>query len=243
MGMKKIYFLILAFVFVGSIPAVAFSEDVFAPVKKVYMNDGKTIECQMGWLDGARMICRKFGGNMTLPLQSVNFEKTFPKYKHVDGETVLLVHPGPRYQDENIVISNVRMVRGSESQAKSSCVVVCEIMNRGDPCEVRVVVTALDTQGKLVHQIDIVSESRLDTGESSILKRRLDGSGAALENQMSFLKVSHVERSNVLETLLNGKKAGYRATGSAAEGNQDKVREEKIRALKETFLKERPSSP
>jgi len=238
--MKKIYFLILAFVFVGSIPAITFSEDVFAPVRKVYMNDGKMIECQMGWLDGARMICRKFGGNVTLPLQSVNFEKTFPKYKNVDGGTVLLVHPGPRYQDENIVISNVRMVWGSESQAKSSCVVVCEIMNRGDPCEVRVVVNAQDAQGKILHQIDVPSESRLDTGEWSIVRRRLDGAGVGLENHMTFLKVSHVERSNVLESLLNGKKAGY---NSAAEGNQDSVREEKIRALKETFLRERPSSP
>jgi hypothetical protein len=60
---------------------------------------------------------------------------------------------------------------------------------------------------------------------------------------MIFLKVSQVERSNVLESLLNGKKAGYRTAGSGADGNQDKVREEKIRALKETFLRERPSSP
>src|SRR4030042_1300980 len=109
MGMKRICFLILAFVFVGWIPAIAFSEEVFAPVKKVYLNDGKLIECQMGWLDGARMICRKFGGNMTLPLQTVNFEKTFPKYKKPDGETVLLVHPGPRYQDEQMLLSNTRM--------------------------------------------------------------------------------------------------------------------------------------
>jgi len=239
MGMRKICFLILAFVFVGSIPSIVFSEDVFAPVKKVYMNDGKMIECQMGWLDGARMICRKFGGNMTLPLQSVNFEKTFPKYKIGDGETVLLVHPGPRYQDENIVISNVRVVRGLEGQGKNSCVVVCEIMNRGDPCEVRVVVNALDAQGKTLHQIDVPSESRLDTGESSILRSKLDGAGAALENQMIFLKVSHVERSNVQETLLNGKKAEYGTAG----GSQDRVRMEKIRALKEAFLKERPLSP
>lgn len=240
MGMKKLYFLILAFFFVGFIPAIAFSDDVFAPVRKVYMNDGKMIECQMGWLDGARMICRKFGGNVTLPLQSVNFEKTFPKYKSVDGEKVLLVHPGPRYQDENIVISNVRIVRGPETHGKSSCLVVCEIMNRGDPCEVRVVVNALDAQSKTLHQIDITSESRLDTGESSILRSKLDGAGAALENQMIFLKVSQVERSNVLESLLNGKKANYK---TAADGNQDGVREEKIRALKETFLKERPPSP
>jgi hypothetical protein len=243
MAMRKLYFLILAVVLVGSAPTIAFSEDIFAPVKKVYMNDGKVIECQMGWLDGARMICRKFGGNMTLPLQSVNFEKTFPKYKIGDGETVLLVHPGPRYQDENIVISNVRMVRGLESQAKNSSVVVCEIMNRGDPCEVRVVVNALDAQGKIIHQIDISSESRLDIGQSSILKRRLDGPGATLENQMIFLKVSHVERSNVLETLLNGKKPNYGATGSGADGNQNRAREEKIRFYKEAFLRERPSSP
>jgi hypothetical protein len=243
MGMRKIHFLILVFVFVGSLPAIAFSEDVFAPVKKVYMNDGKTIECQMGWLDGSKMICRKFGGNVTLPLQSVNFERTFPKYKNVDGETVLLVHPGPRYQDENIVISNVRIVRGAESQGKSSCDVVFEILNRGDPCEVRVVVNALDAQGKILHQIDVPSESRLDTGESSLLKKRLDGPGAGLENQMSFLKVSHVERSNVQETLLNGKKAEYGTAGSSGDGTQNKARQEKIRALKEIFLRERPSSP
>jgi len=239
MGMRKLYFLILAFVLMGSVPAIAFSEDVFAPVRKVYMNDGKVIECQMGWLDGARMICRKFGGNMTLPLQSVNFEKTFPKYKIGDGETVLLVHPGPRYQDENIVISNVRMVRGLDSQAKNSCVVVCEIMNRGDPCEVRVVVNALDAQGKIIHQIGIPSESRLDIGESSILKGRLDGAGAALENQMISLKVTHVERSNIQQSLLNGKKAEYGTAG----GNQNRAREEKIRFFKEAFLRERPSSP
>ena len=237
--MRKVHFLILALVLAGCTPAIAFSEDVFAPVRKVYMNDGKMIECQMGWLDGARMICRKFGGNMTLPLQNVNFEKTFPKYKTGDGETVLLVHPGPRYQDENVVISNLRMVRGPENQSKNSFVVVCEIINRGNPCEVRVVMNALDAQGKTIHQIDISSESRLDIGESSILKRRLDGAGAALENQMIFLKVSHVERSNIQETLLNGKKAEYGTAG----GSQDRVRMEKIKALKEAFLKERPLSP
>ncbi len=129
--MRKTCLLLLALILAGSTPTIAFSEDVFAPVKKVYMNDGKTIECQMGWVDGARMICRKFGGNMTLPLQSVHFEKTFPKYKQLDGETVLLVHPGPRYQDENLVISNIRVVRVSESQAKSYCVVVCETMKQG----------------------------------------------------------------------------------------------------------------
>lgn len=232
--MRKTYFLILALVIVGSIPTIAFSEDVFAPVKKVHMLDGKTIECQMGWLDGARMICRKFGGNMTLPLRSVNFEKTFPKYKKVDGETVLLVHPGPRYQDENIVISNIRIVRGAESQGKSSCVVVCEIMNRGDPCDVRVVVNALDAQGKFLHQIDVSSESRLDVGELAILRRRLDGQGAGLENQMTFLKVSHVERTNVLVSAIEGR------NGDRVGTSQNKIRENKIKALKEIFLREKP---
>jgi hypothetical protein len=254
MGMKKTCFLILVFVFAASIPAIAFSEDVFAPVKKVYMNDGKTIECQMGWLDGARMICRKFGGNMTLPLQSVDFEKTFPKYKKVDGETVLLVHPGPRYQDENVVISNVRMVRASESPAKSdasinkaqthlqatACMIVFEIMNRGDPCEVLVVVNAMDAQGKILHQIDVASESRLDTGESSIMKERLNGAGPGLENQMIFLKVSQVERRNVLESGIEGRNAEHNGAGSAVKTNQDRVRENKVRALREIFLKERP---
>jgi hypothetical protein len=243
MGMRKIYSLIFALVFVGSMAAPAFSEDVFAPVKKVYMNDGKVIECQMGWLGGAKMICRIFGGNMTLSLQSVDFKKTFPKYRNGEGETVLLVHPGPRYQDENVVISNVRMVRLPESNAKTSCVVVCEILNRGDPCQVRVVMNALDSQGRVLSQIDIPSESRLDTGDSPVLKRRLDGAAAGLENQMVSLKVIQVERSNIEASPLNGKKANFGTTGSGPNGTQNTAREEKIRALKETFLKESPSSP
>jgi ribosomal protein L12E/L44/L45/RPP1/RPP2 len=71
----------------------------------------------------------------------------------------------------------------------------------------------------------------------------LDGPGAALENQMIFLKVSHVERSNVQETLLNGKRAAHKTAGSSADGSQNKAREEKIRALKEMFLRERASTP
>ncbi|MCU0594726.1 MAG: hypothetical protein MUC98_04585 [Desulfobacterota bacterium] len=241
--MRKIHFLVLVCLFAGSFPANAWSQDVFAPVKKVYMNDGKVIECQMGWLDGAKMICRKFGGNVTLPLQSVHFEKTFPKYKGVEGETVLLVHPGPRYQDENIVINNVRMVRGPDSQSKSPCTVVFEIMNRGDPCEVRVAVSALDAQGRVLHQIEIPSEVRLDTGETSLLKKQLEGPAAGLETQMSYLKVTQVERSHIQETLLNGKKAGQGTAGTSADGTQDRAKQEKIRALKDQFLRERPSSP
>jgi hypothetical protein len=243
MAMRKVHFLILALVLAGCTPAIAFSEDVFAPVRKVYMNDGKMIECQMGWLDGARMICRKFGGNMTLPLQNVNFEKTFPKCKTGDGETVLLVHPGPRYQDENVVISNLRMVRGPENQSKNSFVVVCEIINRGNPCEVRVVMNALDAQGKTLRQVEVPSESRLDTGESSILKTRLEGPGASLESQTVSLKVSHVERFNVLEAPPNREKPDYETAASVAGGTQNKARQEKIRLLKEAFLRERPSPP
>jgi hypothetical protein len=236
--MRKIYSLIFALLLVASMTAPAFGEDVFAPVKKVYMNNGKEIECQMGWLDGARMICRKFGGNMTLPLHSIDFKKTFPKYKDGEGETVLLVHPGPRYQDENVVVSNVRMVRLPESNAKGSLVVVCEILNRGDPCQVRVVLNALDSQGRVLRQIDIPSESRLDTGDSPVLKKQLDGAAAGFENQMLSLKVIQVERSNIQETPLNGKKAG-----SGPNGTQNTAREEKIRALKEILLRENPSSP
>ena len=241
MGMRKIYFLIFALLFVGSMPTPAFSEDVFAPVKKVYMKDGKVIECQMGWLDGAKMVCRIFGGNMTLPLQSVDFKKTFPKYKDGEGETVLLVHPGPRYQDENVVISNVRMVRLPESNAKGSSVVVFEILNRGNPCQVRVVLNALDSQGRVLRRIDIPSESRLDTGESPILKRPLDGAAAGLEHQVVSLKVVQVERSNVEVTPLNGRGGGSGTAGSG--GAQNTAREEKIRTLKEIFLRESPSSP
>ena len=247
--MRKPYFLILALIFGGLIPSKVFSDDVFDPVKKIYMNDGKVVECQMGWLDGARMICRKFGGNMTLPLQSINFEKTFPKYRKPSEETVLLVHPGPRYQDENIVLSNLRVIRvpedpaGSDPSANKGQIhpqavsAVFEITNRGDPCEVQVMVNALDKHGGVLHQFDVTSESRLDTGQSALLKRRLDKAGADLENQMSSLKISRVERKNILVTVLNGKNGG---AGSLADESRDKARQEKIRVLKEILLKDRP---
>mgnify|MGYP000165084315 CR=1 FL=1 len=246
--MRKSYFLILALVIAGLIPSIAFSEEVFDPVRKIYMNDGKVVECQMGWLDGARMICRKFGGNMTLPLQSVDFARTFPKYKKPPEETVLLVHPGPRYQDENIVLSNVRVIRAPENPAKTDLsanrgqnppqavsTIVIEITNRGDPCEVKVSLNAMDVLGKVLHQFDVTSESRLDTGESTILKRRLDAAGADLGNLMSTLKITRVERSNILESVLKNGGTDY-----SADGIKDKIRQEKIRALKEMLLKERP---
>jgi hypothetical protein len=58
---------------------------------------------------------------------------------------------------------------------------------------------------------------------------------------MITLKVSQVERSNVLETLVNGKKPGHGTVG--AEGAQNRAREERIRFYKEAFLQERPLSP
>lgn len=246
--MRKPCFLILALIFAGLIPSNAFSDDVFDPVKKIYMNDGKEVECQMGWLDGTRMICRKFGGNMTLPLQGVNFEKTFPKYKKRSEETVLLVHPGPRYQDENIVLYNLRVIRAPEKPAESDVstdegqthgqaayTIVIEITNRGDPCEVKVLVNAVDVYGKVLHPFRVTSESRLETGESSLLKRRMDAAGVDLVNLMSALKVSRVERSNILESVLKNGASGY-----SADENRNKIRQEKMRVLKEILLKERP---
>jgi hypothetical protein len=98
-----------------------------------------------------------------------------------------------------------------------------------------VLVNAVDVYGKVLHQFDVTSESRLDTGESSILKRPMDMPGADLVNLMSALKVSRVERTNILESVLKNGGPGY-----SADGNRDKVRQEKMRVLKEILLKERP---
>jgi len=62
---------------------------------------------------------------------------------------------------------------------------------------------------RVLHKIDVLSESRLETGESSLVKKQLDGPLTALENQMFSLKVTQVERSSIQETPLNGKREEY----------------------------------
>jgi len=225
----KIFLLcsVMLFLLVSS---VAFGEDAFDPVKVVYMANGETIYCQMGSIEGTRMVLRKANGSVSVPLQNVDFEKTFPKYTKGEGETVLLVHAGPLYRDEFVIVSNLRMVREEEKSSSRTVqfAVLCDVINRGDPCEIRVSVLAKDWQGSSRFAIDLDSESTVRREERAVLKKRLGDGEAKLEPLIAALRVGDVERRNV--------KTGEDEDSLKAKMAPERLREQKIKSLKEAFL-------
>lgn len=216
--------------FLACLASAAFGEDAFDPVKVVYMRNGEAIYCQMGCIEGTKMVCRKANGSVSVPLRSVNFEKTFPKYQKQEGETVLLVHAGQLYRDEFTVVSNLRMVREEEKATSlgGRVAVLCDVINRSDPSQIRVSVLAKDAQGGTRFATDLDSASTVGKEERAVLKRRFGDSEASMEHLIATLKVGGVARRNVEKR--------EDEEGLKAELSPEKVREQKIRSLKERFL-------
>jgi hypothetical protein len=232
----------------GSLTTNAFGEDTFDPVKVLYLKNGEPMRCQIGVIEGTMAVCRNFGGSASVPLRIIDLDKTFPKFKRREGETVILVQPGQVYQDENIILSNLYMVRedeespmydhpGSRSPSDlqpSHYVIFFDLMNRGDSCEVRATVAFRDKQGNIFHQIDVPSESRVPAGGMAFLKKRLEFTKGNLENQIGSLEIGSVERKNILS------KSEAQSSHAGMKPSRAQLREEKIRALTENFLRERP---
>ena len=213
----------------ASIASVAFGEDAFDPVKVVYMANGEAIYCQMGSIEGTEMVCRKANGSVSVPLSKVDFEKTFPRYPLQEGETVLLVHAGQLYRDEFTIVSNLRMIRESASPA-GQVAILCDVINRSDPCQIRVSVLAKDLRGNSRFAVDLDSEKRVGRDEKAVLKTRLGASESKLEPLIAALKVGDLERRNI-------RKPGEEEDILRAKLGSERMREQKIRSLKEAFLK------
>ena len=224
-------FLLFTFILFISITSGALGEDAFDPVKVVYMANGETIYCQMGSIEGTRMVLRKSNGSVSVPLEKVDFEKTFPKYKKEEGATVLLVHAGQVYRDEFTIVSNLRMIREEEKDPSRTMqvAILCDVINRSDPCQIRVSVLAKDLHGSSRFAIDLDSESRVGREEKTVLKQRLGASEARLEPLITTLRVGDVDRRNVTK--------GEDEDSLKAKLRPERLREQKIRNLKEAFLK------
>ncbi len=246
--MKKVFLSFCVLLLFVLLTSNAFGEDVFDPVKVIYLKNGEPIRCQIGVLEGTRAVCRNFGGSMSVPLRMIDLEKTFPKFKRREGETIILFHPGQVYRDENIILSNLRMVRedergptydhpGSRSSSDiqpSHYVILFDVMNRGDSCEVSAIVALRDEQGNIIDQVDVLSESRVPAGDTAVLKKRLEFTKGNLENQIGSLKIGSVERKNVVA------KSETESSRSTAKLTPAQLREGKIKTLTEIFLRERP---
>jgi len=215
----------------ASIPSIAFGEDPFEPVKVVYMASGEAIYCQMGSIEGTQVVCRKANGSVWVPLENVNFGKTFPKYKKREGETVLLVHAGQLYRDEFTIVSNLRMVREDENTASRTgrVSILCDVINRSDPCRIRVSVLAKDLHGSSRFAIDLDSDPIVGKDGNAALKRQLEPSEANLARLIATLRVGDVERRNV-------KRKGEGEDSLMGALSAENLREQKIRSLKKAFL-------
>ena len=224
---KKHLLLSLCFL-LSYLPSVAAGDDAFDPVRVVYMTNGEAIYCQMGSIEGVRMVCRKANGSISVPLRRVDFEKTFPKYKKGEGETVLLVHAGQLYRDEHTLLSNLRMIReeGSASDGAPRLVILCDVINRSESCEIRVSIIAKDGQGNSRFAIDLDSESRVGKAQRAVLKKILDPAERELERQITTLRIGDVERRNLLQKVEDPNGAM----------SPERLREQRIRNLKETLL-------
>jgi hypothetical protein len=230
-GMGKKSFLLCACFLAASFASVASGDEAFDPVRVVYMTNGEAIYCQMASLEGVRMVCRKANGSVSVPLRDVDFEKTFPKYERQEGETVLLVHAGQLYRDENIIVSNLRMIREEQNGTEQSALytILCDVLNRSDPSEIRVSIIAKDGKGSSRFAIDLDSEARLGKDQRAVLKKPLDALARKIENQITTLRVGDVERRNILKK----EEAGDGHNGVMS---PERLREQKIRNLKEGFL-------
>lgn len=231
-GMGKKRLLLCACLFVAWLASVASGEEVFDPVKVVYMTNGEQIFCQMASIEGVRMVCRKANGSVSMPLRNVDLKKTFPKYKKDEGKTVLLVHAGQLYRDENTIVSNLRMIRQEQDgfDGPGQVVVLCDVLNRSDPCEIRVSIIAKDGQGSSRFALDLDSDARIGKDQRAILKKPLDAPERKFENHITTLRIGDVERRNLMQK-------GEAQDGVNGNISPEKLREQKIRILKETFLK------
>jgi len=229
MGLR--HFLLWFCVLFSSIPSIAFGEDPFEPVKVVYMASGEAVYCQMGSIEGTQVVCRKANGSVWVPLENVNFGKTFPKYKKREGETVLLVHAGQLYRDEFTIVSNLRMVREDENTPSrpGQVAILCDVINRGDPCQIRVSILAKDLQGSSRFAIDLDSDPIVGKDGKTALKRQLEFSEAKLFRLITTLRVVDVERR-----YLKRKEEGEDSLMGAL--SAEKLREQKIRSLKKALL-------
>jgi hypothetical protein len=109
-------------------------------------------------------------------------------------------------------------------------VILCHVDNRTDPCEIRASIIAKDERGSSLFAIDLESGARVGKYQRAVLKKPLGALESEFENQIVALRIGDVERRNILQR-------GEEENGHGENTSPESLREQKIRNLKENFLK------
>lgn len=76
---KKLVSFILFFILGVVIPTVSNAKEYPKTITVIYLKDGTVIDCDMGWIEGDTLHYRKYGGTISMPLKTVDIERTYKK--------------------------------------------------------------------------------------------------------------------------------------------------------------------
>lgn len=171
--------IIIALVLCAFATEVSKGEGVPESLTLVYFEDGRTMECDMGWIEGDTLKCRKYGGTIAFSLETVDLEKTCRSSIESEKENILTESKIDSLYDA-ILVQGFRVIKGREELGRTSYLrnkifheVSCTVKNLGDPCIVIVECIASTKDGYELKSARLTTKSRLLNGESAILREKV----------------------------------------------------------------------
>jgi hypothetical protein len=194
----------------------------------IYLKNGRQIECDMGWVEGEKIVYRKFGGNLALPLREIDLDKTFAKSVEREKEKIIVQYPGNVYQHEGVTLFDLTMtrellrkVRNSDwgnqqyiEQEKTVYEILCSVRNDGNPCRVSVELIALDAKGYVLGSAYWSSSSLLWEGDLAELRTKV-GMKEGTREGIKAVKVNKVIRSEFIPQHEDQKRSQTSTTQSS----------------------------
>lgn len=158
---------------------VSKGEGVPESLTLIYFKDGRSMECEMGWIEGDTLRCRKYSGTISFPLENVDIEKTCQKSIETERKKVVTESTSETLHDD-ILVQGFRVVRNRQERRQSRHrrgmvfhEVSCTIRNLGDPCTATIGFVAITENGYTLKETRLRSKAKLWTGESDILREKV----------------------------------------------------------------------
>lgn len=185
---------VLAFAAIASISVPAFAQQSPDSVTVIYMKDGSVTRCELGWIEGDELKCRKYGGVITFRLDNIDKDRTFKESIQDQEAKTVTNHPGEVFRSDSVIISDLLVIRKlPESRERRSYSsdhgysheVSLKISNLGNPAQFTVHLTGYSKEGYKLRQSSFSTKSRLDPNDSKSLAE------AVSLNEDDFQRISN----------------------------------------------------